>query len=261
MTNDALRGKRILITRAREQSSSLQQLLEQAGAHVIAIPAIEIVPPDSFESLDLALYQLADYDWLIFTSVNAVNAMYRRAQELNITLNAPTTLSIAAIGSATANALRTAGLPVHLVPPIAVAESLAEALLPIVAGKRILLLRAKEGRDVLPDALTAAGANVTIAVSYMTTIPEASVEQLRRLAKDLSGSIDAITFTSASSVHNLATLADKAGFPLEAFCKVSIGPITTAALAEHGWHAHAEAATASIDALVSACAHALQSRS
>ena len=265
MTTEALRGKRILVTRAREQSSSLQRLLEEAGANVIAIPAIEIVPPDSFDSLDQALRHLADnhharYDWLVFTSANAVHAMQRRAQQLNIALNVPAALSIAAIGNATADALRAAGLPVHLVPPVAVAESLAESLAPLAAGRRILLVRAKEGRNLLPAALTTAGAIVTIAVAYKSVLPPSSIDQLRAISISASTTVDAITFTSASSVHNLATLAAAAGLQLKTVRKVSIGPITTAALAEYGWHADAEAATASIEALVAACADALDLR-
>ena len=260
MRPGSLQGKRILVTRAREQSSRLQQLLEDAGAEVIAIPAIEIVPPDSYDSLDMAIHQLAEYDWLVFTSANAVQAMHGRALHLSVPLHAPETLSIAAIGNSTADSIRAVGLPVHLVPPAAVAESLAASLVPLANGKRILLVRAKDARDILPNALSAAGALVTIAVAYQTILPAPSVEQLRALAVHPEHRLDAITFTSASSVHHLATLADAAGFPLESLLKVSIGPITTAALREHGWQADAEAAAASMEALVAACANALQLR-
>ncbi len=260
MTLKPLQGKSILVTRAREQSSSLQKLLEAAGANVIAIPAIEIVPPDSFASLDEALHQLAHYDWLVFTSANAVHAMQRRAREAGIPIEITATVSIAAIGNATAEALRAADLPVHLVPPAAIAESLAESLVPLAASRRVLLIRAAEARDILPAALHAAGAIVTIAVAYKTVMPASSIELLRRLSRDPSTHIDAVTFTSASSVHHLADLANAAGYSVGALAKISIGPITTAALNQHGWQADAEASTASIEALAAACAHALQLR-
>lgn len=250
MAGKPLLGSRILITRPRGQQGPLQQKLEQLGAEVIAIPTIEIAPPDSYDSLDDALRTLATYDWLVLTSANAVEAMADRAKQLGIPIHPPASLSIAAIGNATADAIRALGLEVSLVPPRAVAESLAEALAPRAQGKRVLLLRAKVARDILPAALQAAGASVTLAVAYETIIPPSSIDALRNA---LLQPLDAVTFTSASSVHNFRALVGAAAVSVPAgLKKISIGPITTRALEENGWRADEQAAVASVDALVDA---------
>lgn len=245
-----LLGKRILITRAREQSSKLQGMLESAGAEVIAIPAIQIIPPDSYASLDAALMDIVSYDWLVLTSANAVHAMVERAAEIAVPLEALTSVYIAAIGAATADAITAVGLPVELIPPRAVAESLAEALAPRVRDKRVLLVRARIARDVLPASLAAAGASVSIAEAYQTVVPHTSKEELQQA---LQTRIDAVTFTSASSVHNLIALLEAAHVELAARTKkVSIGPITSEALKENGWSADAEADEATMHGLVAA---------
>ena len=211
---------------------------------------IEIAPPDSYVALDTALQQILSYDWLVLTSANAVGAIVERARHLSIPITNLSAVFIAAIGNATADALTRLGLAVEVTPPQAVAESLAAALSPRVKGKLVLLIRAKVARDVLPEALETAGADVTIVEAYQTIIPVQSIEALR-LA--LTRQMDAVTFTSASSVHNLAALALAAGSVIpQSLKKITIGPITTQALAQHGWTADAEAATASVDSLVEA---------
>lgn len=247
-----LMGRRILVTRPREQSSKLQAALEALGAQVIAIPTIEIVPPDSYESLDAALSDIACYDWLVLTSANAVEAISTRLRTLRVPVEALVAVQIAAIGRATADAVNTLGMQVELIPPRAVAESLLEALLPLVQdrNKRVLIIRAKVARDLLPDGLRSAGVSVTIAEAYQTIIPTHSVEALREA---LQAGVDAITFTSASSVQNFKALAEKAEAQVEtSIRKISIGPVTTQALKDCGWHADAEAENASIDGLVAA---------
>lgn len=253
-----LQGRHILVTRAKEQSSKLQQELEAAGAWVIAIPAIEIVPPDLYTELDAALGDVACFDWLVFTSANAVRAVAERAQQLGIPVETLSAVYIAAIGVATADAITTLGLAVELIPPHAVAQSLAEALIPLVRGKRVLLPRARIARDLLPDALRLAGASVTIAECYQTIVPAQSVEALRAAFSSPAHSIHAVTFTSASSVYNLAALAEAAGISLAGVKKISIGPITTAALEEQGWQADAQSMQADVNHLVEACIHALE---
>jgi uroporphyrinogen-III synthase len=249
-----LAGKRVLVTRAKEQSSSLQQKLEALGAEVVAIPAIEIAPPDSYDALDAALRDMVIYDWLVLTSANAVRAIRARLQQLAVPVEALSSVYIAAIGKATADEVTALGLAVELIPPTAVAESLAEALSPLVEGKRVLIIRAKLARDVLPGQLRNAGANVTIVEAYQTIIPAASVEALRYA---LQKPIDAVTFTSASSVHNLIALVEAAGVVIPPSTKkISIGPITSKALAEHGLHVDAEAIEANIDALADAVVQA-----
>jgi uroporphyrinogen-III synthase len=249
----ALTGKRILITRAHAQSSSLQQLLEAQGAEVVAIPAIEIVPPESYAALDAALREIVSFDWLVLTSANAVHAIVGRLETMAIPLETLCAVYIAAIGVATADAITALGLPVETIPRRPVAESLAEALAPRVSGERVLLARAKVARDLLPEALRQAGAFVTIADAYQTIIPSQSVDALRSVFLKSNRPIDAITFTSASAVWNFIALLEASGATIPSDVKkISIGPITTQAIEEKGWRADAEAANASIHELVEA---------
>ncbi len=171
--SEALHARRILITRPEGQSSTLAALLHAHGATPIEIPTIALAPPASFCALDAALVTLRTYDWLLFTSANAVRALATRARTLNLP---PHPRRIAAIGPATARALAEAGIALNadLIPPQAVAESLAEALLPHAAGASMLLVRAAEARDLLPEALAAAGAQVTVAEAYRNVVPPAA---------------------------------------------------------------------------------------
>src|SRR5580692_6434078 len=141
-----LHHKRILITRTRHQASDLAAQLEALGATTIIVPTIEIVPPNSFNALDAALACLRTYDWLLFTSANAVEAFHRRAQFFRLS---QLPQKIAVIGPATLQAANDIGLTVDLVPPQYLAESLAAALVPEASGKSFLLVRAAEARDTL----------------------------------------------------------------------------------------------------------------
>jgi len=268
-----LANQRILVTRSRHQASDLAAQLEALGAIPILIPTIEIVPPASFSALDAALTCLGTYDWLLFTSANAVEVFHQRRQLLgqqnqgvprpgshtwgtaspDHSSPIPTTPKIAVIGPATARAVQGIGLPVDLVPPRYVAESLAEALTPEAAGKRFLLVRATEARDVLPEALTAAGAHVTIADAYRTQIPPASIADLQQLFVQPDALPDAITFTSASTARNLAALLEAAEVTLPtSIALISIGPITSQALRDLGLEPAAEATEPTLPALVEA---------
>ena len=263
-TLDSKSDKRVLVTRTRRQASELARLIEALGATPILIPTIEIVPPVTYAPLDAALDHLESYDWLLFTSANAVEVFHQRRHQnpgaprpdsrtwASPSHNHPTP-KIAVIGPATARAVQGIGLPVDLVPPRYVAESLAEALVPEAAGKRFLLVRAAEARDVLPEALTAAGAHVTIADAYRTQIPPASITELQQLFASPETVPDAITFTSASTARNLAALLDAAGVTLPAsVALISIGPITSQALRDLGLEPAAEAAESTLPALVKA---------
>jgi uroporphyrinogen-III synthase len=252
-----LAGRRILITRAPHQASELADCLRARDASPVLIPTIEIAPPASFAALDAALTALAKCDWLIFTSANAVEAFHRRAQFLQLALLPRQQLQcqIAAIGPATERALNSIGLTVDLLPPRFVAESLAESLLPEAPGKSFLLVRAAEARDTLPDALTAAGAAVTIAEAYRNQIPQTSVAALEKLFSAPAHYPDAITFTSASTATNLATLLESAGLTLPpGILRASIGPITSQALRKLGLPPQIEAEESTIPALVAALA-------
>lgn len=251
-----LAGVRILVTRPRGQASALATQLEALGATTILIPTIELAPPNSFYALDAALASLQVFDWLLFTSANAVQIFVDRARHLRLD---PQAKRIAAIGPATAAAVEAAGLrPAHfeiLVPTRHIAEGLAEALLPHAPGAAMLLVRAAVARDLLPEALTAAGANVTIATAYQTIIPPDSVKDLRLLFADPEQHPHAITFTSASSAANFAALLEAAGCRLPGgMVLASIGPVTSQAIRELGLDATFEASDATIPSLVQALA-------
>jgi uroporphyrinogen-III synthase len=243
-----LSNKRILITRTRHQASELATQLEALGATTILIPTIEIVYPESFQALDAALTCLSTYDWLLFTSANAVEAFHRRAQFLHLT---QLPRRIAVIGPATMRAVNAIGLTVDLLPPKYIAESLAEALLPEAPGRSFLLVRAAEARDHLPEALTAAGASVTIVEAYRNQIPPNSIPALQRLFATPATYPDAITFTSASTARNLATLLETANLTLPPnITLASIGPITSDALRDLGHEPTIEATTPTIPSLI-----------
>ena len=241
---------RVLITRSPHQASALADLLRASGLEPILIPTIELAPPTTFAPLDAALAHLDRFHWLLFTSANAVEAFATRLPNPYSLFPAPS--RIAAIGPATARALEAIGLAPTLIPPQAVAESLAAALLPhATPGTRFLLIRAEAARDVLPETLTAAGAEVTIAPAYRTVIPTGSIPQLRALFHSLAGYPDAITFTSSSTATNLLALLEAAGLSLPPeILRISIGPITSQTLRDLDLPPHAEAAQPTIPALV-----------
>lgn len=245
VSSSGLTGRRILITRTPGRASEFQARLETAGAIVLAIPTIEIVPPVSYAALDHALAHLQDFDWILFTSAHAVEVFHQRR---DLAIVPP---KIAAIGPATARAVEQAGLSVSLLPPRYVAESLAESLLThSTLGSKFLLIRAAEARDVLPEALIHAGAQVTIAEAYRNRIPEDSAPRLQELFASPSAWPDAITFTSASTARNLAALLDSAGLVLPpGIVLASIGPITSQALRDLGLEPTLEASEATIPAL------------
>ncbi len=245
-----LHGKRILITRTRQQASDLALQLEAAGAETILIPMIELAPPTSFCALDAALASIRSFDWVVFTSANAVQSFDTRAKASGLM---PSPKKIAVIGPATAKAVRQIGLAVDLVPPQFVAESLAEALVPEVQGRSILLVRAEEARDVLPEALVAAGAQLTIANAYRNLVPRASVAALQTVFARPESFPDAVTFTSSSTATNLFALLDQAGMKLpEGIVRASIGPVTSQTLRELGYPATIEAEAATIASLCEA---------
>lgn len=240
-----LENFRVLVTRTRDQASDLAARLEERGATVAIIPTIEIVPIESYAPLDSALQRLESYDWLLFTSANAVEVFGRRRDSSLVPRR------IAVIGPATAKAVREIGLSVDLCPPKYIAESLAEALVPDASGKRILLVRAADARDVVPEALTAAGALVTIVDAYRTELPQQSIPALQQIFRSPETCPDVITFTSASTARNLFALLEAAGLALPSgVALASIGPITSQALRELGYAATIEAAEASLAALV-----------
>lgn len=228
-----LAGTRILVGRARHQASSLSASLRSLGASVVEIPFIEIRKPQSFQSLDAALRNLKSYDWLILTSVNGVEALWERRKKLRLTRKSFQHLQIAAIGPATKRALLKSGLKVKMVPEEYVAESVVRGLRDKVRGKRVLLVRAKVARDVIPDELREAGAEVDVVEAYETVVPQKSRERLRALMKNATRRPHLVTFTSSSTARNFAELLGPAATEsLKDVQLASIGPVTSATLRE-----------------------------
>jgi len=246
-----LAGRRVLVTRAAHQAGKLSEGLRTRGAEPVEVPVLEIQPPADLAPLDRALRELDTYDWLILTSANTV-----RAIAWSNLLDKISGLKVAAVGEATAAAARQGGLPVAVVPQTYVAEALIDCLADQVAGKRILLARAEIARDVIPDALRAAGATVDVVDAYRNGLPSAAPELLRAA---LEKGIDAATFTSSSSVTHLADAARAAGiaFPFAGVRAVSIGPITSQTLRELGWEPAAEATVSDIPGLIDAVGRVL----
>jgi uroporphyrinogen-III synthase len=252
-----LAGKRVLVTRALHQAGKLSDGLRELGAEPVEAPVLEIRPPVSFEQLDAAIRNLGNYNWLILTSANTVRALVTRASELGIELLQTASVNVAAIGEGTAAAARDAGLHVTFVPVTSVAESLVEGLVGGAAGQRILLARAEVARDVIPDVLRNAGAQVTVVDAYRNVIPEGAPE---KLSVALARGIDAATFTSSSSVTHLAEAARQAeiAWPFAGVPAVSIGPITSQTLRDLGWQPSIEANPSDIPGLISAIVQLFQ---
>jgi uroporphyrinogen-III synthase len=251
-----LAGKRILVGRAAKQASALSDLLREEGARVVEIPFIEIKAPESFKALDRALRNLTQYDWLVLTSVNGVEVFFSRLEKLkSANLSG---LRIAAIGPATREAIEREGLRVQVMPKEYVAESVVKALRGKAKGKRVLLVRAKVARDVIPRELRKAGAKVDVVEAYQTVLPKNSGGELRRLLSDARRRPDAITFTSSSTVRNFVKLAGKS--PLDGVVLASIGPVTSATLRECGLKAHVQAREYTMRGLVAALGKAFTRR-
>jgi uroporphyrinogen III methyltransferase / synthase len=228
-------GKLAVVTRTREQASALVELLAEAGARCLEIPTLELAPPDDFGPLDAALAHLADYDWLVFTSANGVAAFFQRLFDQGLDVRALGRARLAAIGPATAQALRARGLTADVVPTRFVAEDLAAALLPRIApGSRVLVARAQAAREVLPETLAQAGIQVEVAPVYQARPPAGIPEEARPFIE--SGRIDLLTFASSATVHNFAALVGREKFQELARTAVvaAIGPITAASLEEYG---------------------------
>lgn len=228
-----LRGKTVVVTRARAQSAEITTRLEEFGATVIHCATIEVVPPSNWAPLDEAIKRLADYDWLVFTSTNGVEFFFRRVREKRTDNNPqPAAQIICAIGPATAQALRVEGAVTNVVASESRAEGALAAIIDYVGGPErvrglnFLIPRARVAREVLPDRLRRLGAQVDAVEAYQTISPDVEPESIRRLFREQS--IDAITFTSSSTVSNLAALVgleDLSGL-LANTVAVCIGPVT-----------------------------------
>jgi uroporphyrinogen-III synthase len=261
-TNPPLAEVRILVGRARHQASALSGALRELGAQVLEIPFIEIRKPRSFQPLDAALKNLADYDWLILTSVNGVEAMWERMENLRLNARLVKHLHIAAIGPATKKAIEQRGVKVDIVPKEYVAESVVRSLRRRVKGKRVLLVRAKVARDVIPRELRKAGAHVDVVEAYETVVPQSSRARLRAALKNPRRRPHVVTFTSSSTVRNFVELLGSArvSTSLDRILTASIGPVTSSTLRELGLGVDIEAREFTIPGLVEAIVRVVSAR-
>jgi uroporphyrinogen III methyltransferase/synthase len=233
-------GRRVLVTRPKEQATELVQRLAALGADVIEAPMIQIVPPADLEPLRQAASAADQFDWIVFTSANAVDAFMHALLDGDRDIRALKGPLLCAVGSATAGRLSVYGLKVDLVPEEFRAEALAQAMLhrAPVKDARVLFPRADIARDVVADELRRAGAIVTDVVAYRTVADESTHDDrgsdVYRML--LEGRIDVVTFTSASAVRSFATLfgADQATDLLRHTVVATIGPVTREAVARLG---------------------------
>ena len=283
-----LQGVRILVGRAKHQAGALSTELRKRGAQVLEIPFIEIRKPRSFRPLDSALKSLETYDWLILTSANGVESMWARIEKCGLKLERnregheftraggrkrkPASsvaesqpLRIAAIGPATKKAIEKLGLHVDVVPKEYVAESVVRSLKRKVKGKRVLLIRAKVARDVIPRELRKAGAHVDVVEAYETVVPQSSRRRLQAALKDQKRRPHVVTFTSSSTVKNFVELLDvqekrKRQSLLDGVQTSSIGPVTSSTLRQSGLRVDIAAKEFTIPGLVAAIVDELSSR-
>ncbi len=256
---------RVLVGRARHQASALSAGLRSLGAGVLEIPFIEIRKPKSYKALDAALKQLSEYDWLILTSVNGVDAVWGRLRKLRMGGKPMRRLKIAAIGPATRQAIEQHGAKVNVVPREYVAESVVASLRRKIKGKRVLLARARVARDVIPRELRNLGAQVDVVEAYETVVPQSSRQRLRVALASQQRRPDWITFTSSSTVRNFVALLDQSRGRvgrvhtnsslkrhLNGVKLASIGPVTSSTLRAFGLPVDVEAAEYTIPGLIKA---------
>jgi uroporphyrinogen III methyltransferase/synthase len=260
--NRPLFGRSVLVTRGADQAGEFSSKLERLGAKVYACPTIEITPPLSYAELDQALASLEAFDWIVFTSYNAVKYFFDRLHEHGLDTRALGRCRVCAVGPKTAAALSPYGIKADLVPEDYKAEGVVTAFSEMeMAGQRVLFPRGDRARDVIPERLKAMGAEVMAPVAYANETPDGiPAEALRALEERR---VDSVTFTSSSTVQNLASiLGDNRFLHLMEGVKVaSIGPVTSKTCRELGLEVDMEPAEYTLDALTAELiAHFAQNR-
>jgi uroporphyrinogen III methyltransferase/synthase len=259
-----LSGKRVVVTRARAQASGLAKRLRGLGADVVELPAIRVEPRIESDEVKRAVDQIGDYALIVLTSPNGVRLLFeamrnagldaralakpekQQVEEVGSGAVATTGTTVAAIGPGTARALAKCGIAADIVPERFVAESLVESLTEVdVSGKRVLVARAAEARDVIPEHLSKRGAEVDVVALYETVREEPDAEAIEAAQR-----ADYVTFTSSSTVRNLTDALGER-FPKAARI-VSIGPVTSEAVVDAGLEVHLEANPHDIDGLLDA---------
>jgi len=261
-THRPLFGQTVLVTRTRQHASRLTAELADLGADVLEAPTIELAPPPDLAALRDAVAAIDNHDWLILTSATGVDALANELDRAGRDARALAHVKVAAVGSATADALRQRlAITADLLPPDANGDALADALFDagVTRGTRCLLLRADIARPALPDRLAAAGADVTQAVAYQTRPVDALPDDVADALEQ--GRVDWATFTSGSTARNLADLLDRrfgddATRVMQAVKIASIGPVTSDAVRACGWSVAVESDEPSVPALAAAVARA-----
>ena len=247
-----LQGRRIVVTRAREQASDLVRALEDRGAVAIVTPVIRIQPLENLGALRAALTGLSAYRWVVFTSQNAVQIVFDRLVAWGLTPHVFGSTAVAAIGTATAEALRVKGVAPALVPAEFVGEALAQELVHAsgssLAGSRVLIPSAEDAREALAAGLRKHGAEVQ-AIAVYRAVPVQT--DLSRLATDITlGRIDAVTFTSSSTVRSFVDLVGRTAATSGRFVAATIGPVTAGTARELGLQNVIEAEPHTVPGLV-----------
>jgi uroporphyrinogen-III synthase len=256
----SLKGRRIVVTRAREQAGDLVRALQEHGAEAVIAPVIRIQPLDNLGALRAALTGLSAYRWVVFTSQNAVQIVFDRLVAWGLTPRVFSATAVAAIGTATAEALTVRGVVPAVIPAEFVAEGLAEALIQRsggeggggLTGARVLIPSAEDARDALAAGLRRHGATVENIAVYRTVPVQAD---LSGLAKDISrGRIDAVTFTSSSTVRSFVALVGRPAATSGRYVAATIGPITADTARELGIREIIEAEPHTVPGLVESLA-------
>ncbi len=241
-----LEGKRVVVTRAPEQAQELVHELESLGAEVFLLPTVGFRETEDTAPLDKVLRELSSFDWILFTSQNAVRFFAKRCRALGLDPGKVQSerLRVAAVGPATAHAAREEGFRVYWIASRFRGEALARELREDVTGKKVLLPRSDRAADELPEALREAGAVVCDVVAYCTVVPEASDGDA--LARIRGGEADVVTFASPSAFHHFVDLlgADKVPGVAQRVKFAAIGPTTAGAIREAGLPVEIEAAEA-----------------
>lgn len=226
-------GKGVVITRPEEQAREFVDLLYERGARPILFPTIRIAPPESWDKLDDALARIAFFDWIVFTSANGVRSLFERMDRKGMDARLLAGAKICSIGPATAGLVKSRGLRVDLVPPQFISEAVVAAFRGTdLRGKRVLLPRAEEARDIIPAGLAEMGADVQVVTAYRTVRSEKRREELEELLRE--DKADVVAFTSPSTIRFFREIMGN-GFLLPEKVKVAcIGPVTAAAARKAG---------------------------
>lgn len=247
-------GKRIMVTRVREEAGKLSGRLEEYGARVIELPTIKIVSIPDYRRLDEAIKKIKGFDWLIFTSVNGVTSFFNRLFKLRMDTRELKGIKICSIGPATTERLLSFGVKSDFQPSKFVAEAVIEKLKKTggIKGKKVLMPRSNIAREMLRDELTRMGAEVVDVIAYRTVPDSSSKKELIRVLKEEG--VDIVTFTSSSTVRNFVELVGKREVQRIAsdIKFASIGPITSRTIRDYGFKVSIEAKEYTISGLVNA---------